>query len=123
IFPFFNTKQDGYLGTAPVESFPPNGYGLYEMTGNVWELTSDWYRVGHDGKDRSLNPLGPDKADSFDPKKPYEGAMHVIKGGSHLCAKNYCSRYRPAARESQAPDTGTTHIGFRLVKNLISINN
>lgn len=118
IFPFFNTKEDGHLGTAPVESFPPNGYGLYEMTGNVWELTSDWYRVGHDGKDRSLNPLGPEKTASFDPKKPAEGALHVIKGGSYLCAKNYCSRYRPAARESQAPDTGTTHIGFRLVKNL-----
>ncbi len=117
-FPFFNTKKDGYLGTAPVESFPPNGYGLYDMTGNVWELTSDWYRVGHDGKGHSLNPSGPDKVNSFDSKKPYEGAMHVIKGGSHLCAQNYCSRYRPAARESQAPDTGTTHIGFRLVKNL-----
>lgn len=118
IFPFLNTKEDGHLGTAPVESFPPNGYGLYDMTGNVWELTSDWYRVGHDGKGHSLNPIGPDKANSFDPKKPAEGALHVIKGGSHLCAKNYCSRYRPAARESQAPDTGTTHIGFRLVQNL-----
>ncbi len=103
------------MGTAPVESFPPNGYGLYDMTGNVWELTSDWYRVGHSGKDHSLNPTGPEKTTSFDPKKPGEGAMHVIKGGSYLCAKNYCSRYRPAARESQAPDTGTTHIGFRLV--------
>jgi len=118
LFPFFNRKEDGYLGPAPVESFPPNGYGLYDMTGNVWELTSDWYRVGHSGKSHSLNPLGPDRAESFDPKKPTEGAMHVIKGGSYLCAKNYCSRYRPAARESQAPDTGTTHIGFRLVKNL-----
>ncbi|NEP87005.1 MAG: formylglycine-generating enzyme family protein [Okeania sp. SIO2C2] len=115
MFPFFNTKEDKYLGTAPVESFPPNGYGLYEMTGNVWELTSDWYQVGHSGKDHSLNPIGPDKTVSFDPIKPQEGALHVIKGGSYLCAKNYCSRYRPAARESQAPDTGTTHIGFRLV--------
>ena len=115
IFPFLNTKQDGHLGTAPVESFPPNGYGLYDMTGNVWELTSDWYSVGHGGKEHSLNPTGPTKNASFDPTKPSEGSLHVIKGGSYLCAKNYCSRYRPAARESQAPDTGTTHVGFRLV--------
>ncbi len=115
LFPFFNTKADGYLGTAPVESFPSNGYGLYDMTGNVWEWTADWYGVGHSGKDHSVNPTGPDQASSLDPKKPTEGALHVIKGGSYLCAKNYCSRYRPAARESQAPDTGTTHIGFRLV--------
>ncbi|NES84136.1 MAG: formylglycine-generating enzyme family protein [Moorea sp. SIO2B7] len=114
-FPFFNTKADGYLGPAPVESFSPNGYGLYDMLGNVWELTADWYRVGHRGKDRSLNPLGPDQGSSFDPEKPDQGALHVIKGGSFLCARNYCSRYRPEARESQAPDTGTNHVGFRLV--------
>jgi len=114
-FPFFNTKTDGYLGPAPVESFSGNGYGLYDMLGNVWELTADWYGVGHRGKDRSLNPLGPDEGSSFDPKKPDEGALHVIKGGSFLCAPNYCSRYRPEARESQAPDTGTNHVGFRLV--------
>jgi sulfatase modifying factor 1 len=115
LFPFFNTKADGYLGTAPVQSFPPNGYGLYDMTGNVWELTADWFTVFHDGKAHSQDPTGPSQADSYDPKKPGDGAVHVIKGGSYLCAKNYCSRYRPAARESQAPDTGTTHIGFRLV--------
>ncbi|WP_390694088.1 formylglycine-generating enzyme family protein [Aetokthonos hydrillicola] len=115
VFPFFNTKADGYLGLAPVESFPPNGYGLYEMLGNVWELTSDWYKTGHSGKAHSLNPLGPDEVDSFDPNKPDQGALHVIKGGSFLCAPNYCSRYRPEARESQAPDTGTNHLGFRLV--------
>ncbi|OUL19696.1 formylglycine-generating enzyme family protein [Nostoc sp. 106C] len=116
IFPFFNTKKDGYAGIAPVGSFPPNGYGLYDMTGNVWELTSDWFMPGHNHKTHSVNPTGPEQ--SFDPNKPTEKALHVIKGGSYLCAPNYCSRFRPAARESQAPDTGTTHIGFRLVKNL-----
>ncbi len=117
-FPFANDKQDGYVGTAPVASFPPNKYGLYDMTGNVWELTSDWYRPERSALAHSVNPQGFSQAESFDPKKPAEGAMHVIKGGSYLCAKNYCSRFRPAARESQALDTGTTHIGFRLVKNL-----
>ena len=96
IFPFFNTKADGYVGTAKVGSFPANGYGLYDMTGNVWEWTRS---------PTSLRSRG-----SVD--------LHIIKGGSYLCAPNYCSRYRPAARESESPDTGTTHIGFRLVKNL-----
>ena len=117
-FPFVNTQQDGYVDTAPVGSFPPNGYGLYDMTGNVWEWTADWFTLGHAGKAHQRNPQGPDQAQSFDPKKPGEGAAHVIKGGSYLCAQNYCSRYRPAARESQVPDTGTTHIGFRLVKTV-----
>jgi len=115
LFPFFNTKEDGHLGTAPVMSFPPNGYGLHDMTGNVWELTSTWFTVQHDDMAHSTDPTGPTREVSYDPKKPMEGAMHVIKGGSYLCAKNYCSRYRPAARESQALDTGTTHVGFRLV--------
>jgi formylglycine-generating enzyme required for sulfatase activity len=113
IFPFFNTKEDNYIGTAPVGSYPPNRYGLYDMTGNVWEWTSDWFAVSHANKAHSSDPTGPAQEESFDPKKPADGAMHVVKGGSYLCAKNYCSRYRPAARESQAPDTGTTHIGFR----------
>ena len=113
-FPFTNKQEDGYLGTAPVASFPSNVYGLYDMTGNVWEWTSDWYRLGHQGMEHTTNPQGPKETESFDPREP-DGPKHVIKGGSYLCAKNYCSRYRPAARESQSPDTGTTHIGFRLV--------
>lgn len=117
-FPFTNAKQDGYEGTAPVASFPPNDYGLYDMTGNVWEWTNDWFQVERTAMAHSINPQGPSQSASFDPKKPGDGAVHVIKGGSFLCAKNYCSRYRPAARESQAPDTGTSHIGFRLVKPL-----
>ncbi len=114
IFPFFNTKADGHVSVAPVGSFPANGYGLYDMTGNVWEWTSDLFN------DRSLTfqRSGGSVNQSFDPKTPTETVLHVIKGGSYLCAPNYCSRYRPAARESESPDTGTTHIGFRLVKNL-----
>jgi len=119
-FPFFNSKADGYEGLAPVGTFPPNGYGLYDMAGNVWELTSDWFSPGHSHKSNQINPTGPTKAESFDPNKPTEKLLHVIKGGSYLCSPNYCSRYRPAARESQTPDTGTSHIGFRLVKNLIN---
>ena len=118
IFPFFNTKADGYKGLAHVGSFPPNGYGLYDITGNVWEWTSDFFEFGHDRMAHQHNPIASDRHKSFDPKKPDESVLHVIKGGSYLCAPNYCSRYRPAARESESPDTGTTHIGFRLVKNI-----
>ncbi|MBE9195842.1 formylglycine-generating enzyme family protein [Synechocystis sp. LEGE 06083] len=113
-FPIKNSKEDGYLGTAPVGSFPPNGYGLYDMTGNVWEWTEDWYQWGHDHQANQSDPIANKEQESFDPRDPGI-AKHVIKGGSFLCARNYCSRYRPSAREAQSPDTGTSHIGFRLV--------
>ena len=107
-FPWQNLKLDGFEGTSPVGSFPPNGYGLYDMCGNVWEWTSDWFtRSGDDaaGKPCCAPPSVP--GERF-PRK-------VIKGGSHLCAPNYCLRYRPAARQGETVDTSTSHIGFRCI--------
>jgi formylglycine-generating enzyme len=118
-FPVRNTGQDGHHGTAPVGSYPPNGYGLLDMTGNVWEWTTDWYQV-HAAQSQSCctidNPQGGIREASFDPSMPNIGIpRRVMKGGSHLCAPNYCRRYRPAARMPQAIDTSTSHLGFRCI--------
>jgi formylglycine-generating enzyme len=114
IFPVLDTKEDGYAGTAPVGCFKPNGYGLYDMIGNVWEWTSDWYRPGHP-REAAFNPTGPDLVTMR--SAPGQAARRVIKGGSHLCASNYCSRYRPAARQPQEIDLSAAHLGFRTVLN------
>jgi formylglycine-generating enzyme len=121
-FPWQNLELDGYVGTAPVRSYPPNAYGLYEMTGNVWEWTTDWYRDRHKQPNAHKsccvpqNPHGPSIEHSYDPCMPKNRIPRkVIKGGSYLCAPNYCRRYRPAARHAQMIDTATCHIGFRCI--------
>jgi formylglycine-generating enzyme len=114
VFPVLNTNDDGYVGTAPVGCFKPNGYGLYDMIGNVWEWTSDWYKPGH-SREAVINPIGPDLQAIR--VAAGQSASRVIKGGSHLCASNYCARYRPAARQPQEVDLGAAHLGFRTVLN------
>ena len=113
--------EPGYGTTAPVGSFPPNGYGLFDMAGNVWEWTTDWYSARHpEDEDKPCcvprNPRGGDERDSLDPAQPqFAIGRKVIKGGSFLCADSYCRRYRPAARRPQMVDTGMSHVGFRCV--------
>jgi formylglycine-generating enzyme required for sulfatase activity len=120
-FPWQSLQADGYERTSPVGTFPKNGYGLADMIGNVWEWTTDWYVAGHDAERADsccvpANPRGANEEDSYDlsagevriPRK-------VLKGGSHLCAPNYCRRYRPAARYPEPIDTSTSHVGFRCI--------
>jgi len=120
-FPWNNLCVDGYEGTSPVEAFPANGYGLHDMIGNVWEWTSDWYQPKHDPVRVKAcctrhNPRGPAEEGSYDPREAgLRIPRKVLKGGSHLCAPNYCQRYRPAARFPQPVDTSTSHIGLRCV--------
>jgi formylglycine-generating enzyme required for sulfatase activity len=117
-FPDVNTGEDGYLATAPVGTFPANGYGLFDMAGNVWEWTSDWYRPDYyqtlaASGEIAVNPKGP--ADSFDPAEPGV-KKRVHRGGSFLCTDQYCARYIAGGRGKGEPDTGTNHLGFRCVK-------
>jgi formylglycine-generating enzyme required for sulfatase activity len=117
-FPYRNTALDGYERTAPVKSYEANGYGLYDMAGNVWEWCADRYRADlyrqRAGGGVVVNPPGPSEA--FDPRNP-RADSRVQKGGSFLCNEQYCSRYRPGARHGCAPDTGMSHVGFRCVKS------
>jgi len=113
-FPNQNTLEDGFRTTAPVASFPPNGYGLYDMSGNVWEWCADWYRPDYYAQSPEQNPKGPDS--SFDPAEP--GSLkRVQRGGSYLCADSYCGRYVPNARGKGATDSGASHVGFRCARD------
>jgi formylglycine-generating enzyme required for sulfatase activity len=120
-FPHQKLSKEGQERTSPVTAFPPNGYGLYDMIGNVWEWTSDWYSAKHRADAPKAccipeNPRGGSERESYDPRQPdIRIPRKVLKGGSHLCAPNYCRRYRPAARHAQPIDTSTSHVGFRCV--------
>jgi len=119
-FPHDRVNTGHWETTSPTGAFPPNAYGLYDMIGNVWEWTSDWFAPQHSAVSASCcapaNPRGGTEAMSVDPREPtIRIPRKVLKGGSHLCAPNYCQRYRPAARHAQPVDTSTSHIGFRCV--------
>jgi len=118
-FPYHQTAEDGFPGTSPVGSFPANGYGLHDMAGNVWQWTGDMYRADEFARragDQGLcdNPQGP--TSTYDPTDPYS-ERRVIKGGSFLCHPSYCESYRPSARRGTPPDTGSSHVGFRIVRS------
>ena len=118
-FPCKSTKEQGYYGTTPVKAYSPNGYGLYDMSGNVWQWCSDLYHSSYYAEEKgkaapSVDPKGPIK--SFDLAEPY-ASKHVHRGGSFLCHPSYCKGYRVSARMKTCPDTGLNHLGFRCVKN------
>jgi len=120
-FPRQNLCADGFKRTSPVAAFPANGYGLHDMIGNVWEWTTDWYSHKHEADVPKAccipeNPRGGAEAASYDSCQPnIKIPRKVLKGGSHLCAPNYCRRYRPAARHAEPVDTSTSHVGFRCI--------
>lgn len=106
-FPVSNTAEDGYASTCPVDAFPPNGYGLFGITGNTWEWIADWFHPTYHQLATRHNPIGPP-----------QGTARMLKGGSYLCHRSYCNRYRVAARSSNTPDSATTNIGFRCVRDI-----
>jgi sulfatase modifying factor 1 len=106
-FPDHDTGEDGYTGPAPARAFPPNGYGLYGITGNTWEWCADWFHPSWHVTATRVNPVG-----------PAAGSAKLMKGGSYLCHRSYCNRYRVAARTSNTPDSSTTNIGFRCVRDI-----
>ena len=112
-FPLVNIGEDGFSGLAPVACFKPNAFGLYDMVGNAWEITADYYRPGHDPEART-NPKGPSETDAYSGVDSGVPAR-VMKGGSYLCAPNYCRRYRPQSRQGNDPGLGSSNVGFRLV--------
>ncbi len=116
LFPYENKEKDGYFATAPVKSFPANGYGLYDMSGNVWEWCADWLDIAYYQKPEATkaNNKGPDQ--SYNPRMPYQ-KERVIRGGSFLCNDQYCSGYRNSRRMGSSIDTGLNHTGFRCVKD------
>lgn len=105
-FPTYDTAEDGYAGSCPVDSFPPNAYGLYSMTGNVWEWCADWFQTSFSSRPILRDPFGPSK-----------GFGKVMKGGSFLCHASYCNRYRVGARTQNTPDSSASNIGFRCVRS------
>jgi formylglycine-generating enzyme required for sulfatase activity len=107
-FPEHNTGEDGYVGTAPVTAYPPNGYGLYQMTGNVWEWCADWFSPDWHRRGPRENPAG-----------PATGTHRVMRGGSYLCHKSYCYRYRVAARSANTPDSTTGNLGLRCARDAV----
>ncbi len=116
-FPHKSLKPNGYYGTSPVRTYPANGYGIYDLVGNVWEWTSDWYSADtylKRAKDIAINPSGPEK--SYDPKQPYT-PLRVQRGGSFLCHRSYCDGYRVTARSKTPPDTSMSHTGFRCARS------
>ena len=115
-FPYHNENSDGYANTAPVGSFPPNDYGLYDITGNVWEWVSDWYHPNYYSNSPLTNPVGVPRSESLDPNEPTL-PKRSIRGGSFLCSENYCSGFRVSARMPAEPSSSTNHTGFRCVAN------
>ncbi len=124
VFPGRNSGDDGYTGSSPVKSFPPNDYGLYDIIGNCWEWTLDYYNVNYYEElaqaGIAINPTGAQKP--YDPMEPYAD-KHVTRGGSFLCTENYCVNYRPSARQGTAFDSGMSHISFRCVMTTAQFHN